>query len=289
MTAALTANALRRWAAALPAALYDVRLLPADGGRPMLRRLDAAALERSAGWFRHANTQGYHVYGRPLAPQHVLLDDLCPDSLAQLHAEHQVAAVVETSPWSYQAWVTVTQELLDTTLASAVARLLARTYGADQGAASAVQVGRLPGLTNRKDRHQRSDGSYPWTRLLHAAAGVDHGGAELLRNAMAELPKSAAELQLQRECRPRLGLQAASPGEEWQEAARRIAARLPAGVSLDRSRVDAAIARRLLARGANEDRVLAVVLSGPKAAELSGVAARHYAERTLRAAVAARS
>lgn len=288
MTAAVTANVLRRWALALPSELYDIRLVPEEGGSPTLRRLNATALERCAGWLRHANAQGYHVYGRPLATQHVLLDDLCPDSLEQLRTTHHVAAVVETSPWSYQAWVTVAPEPLDTPLASAVARLLARTHGADRGAASAVQVGRLPGLTNRKDRHQRADGSYPWTRLLHASAGVAPRGPELIRTAMAELTVPETGLGPSGASQPRRGLRAASPSQEWQEAARRIAERLPAGVSLDRSRVDAAIARRLLARGVSEAHVLAVVSAGPKAAELSHVAARTYVERTVRAARAAR-
>lgn len=282
MSASLTAWALTRWAAALPAESYDVRLVPVGGGRATLRRFDAQALARSAGWLRAMNAGGHHVYGRPLGERHVLVDDLDADGLALLQATHRAAAVVETSPGCHQAWVTLSPGPVPPSLATAVARQLARNLGGDPGAASAGQVGRLPGLANRKDLHERRDGSYPWARLRHAAAAVDPAGAGLLASLRPTVASAPGGRAAAGPSSPSLA--AASPLDEWREAARRIAEWLPPGAALDRSRVDAAVAARLLRRGAGRCRALAVVLAGEKACELPADQAQRYAARTVEAA-----
>lgn len=283
MSASLTAWALGRWTAALPAELYDVRLVPAGGGRATLRRFDAEALVRCTGWLRAMNAGGHHVYGRPLDGRHVLVDDLGAGSLATLQGRHRPAAVVESSPGCYQVWVTVSAERIEPPLATAAARRLARELGGDPGAASGGQVGRLPGFTNRKPLHERPDGTYPWARLRHAAAWVDPAGTALLAElALMTVPDygmPAARGASER------GLARASAQSEWREAAKRIASRLPAGASVDRSRVDAAVALRLLQRGADPRRALEVVLGGEKACDLSPEQAQRYATRTVAGAM----
>ena len=285
MSASLTAWALTRWAAALPAESYDVRLVPVCGGRATLRRFDAQALARSAGWLRAMNAGGHHVYGRPLDERHVLVDDLDADGLALLQVAHRAAAVVETSPGCHQAWVTLSPSPVSPPLAAAAARQLAWDLGGDPGAASACQVGRLPGFANRKVLHARPDGTYPWARLRHASAWVDPAGAALL----------ARLVSTERAVRPTCGgagtpaprLTPTSALDEWQEAAGRIAEWLPSGAALDRSRVDAAVAGRLLRRGADPSRALAVVLAGEKARGLPPDQAERYAARTVEAAARA--
>jgi hypothetical protein len=283
MTLARTEAALWQWSQALPAEVYDVRAVPEDGGRAVLRRLGAADLAGCAAWLRHMNASGHHIYGRPLDARHVLVDDLCVDGLTALERAHRVSAVVETSPWNHQAWVTIAPSPVPARTASAVARLLAARFHGDSGAASAVQVGRMPGFANRKPAHQRGDGSFPWSRLLRAAPTVDPAGSSLIAD-VAEFDASCSNPPA-----PRRGgaVVATTPGAEWREAARRIAGRLPPGTILDRSRVDAAIARRLLARGASEARALEVVLAGPRAAAMGASSAFRYATRTVRAAAAA--
>ena len=288
MTAALTTRALERWAAALPAAFYDIRLVAEEGGNALLRRFDARALAKSAGWLRHMNAAGAHGYGRPADPRHVMVDDIDEDALDALRAAHAVAAVIETSPHNHQAWVTVSAGPVEPAVAAMAARLLAARYDGDAGAASAVQVGRLPGLKNLKEIHCRADGRQPWTLLLHAHACVNPAGPALLAEAEAALARTHADMS--RPVLPqrrRTALARTDATAEWQEAARRVAAQLPAGAALDRSRVDAAMARRLLARGADRDRVVAAVLAGSKAQGLLPAAARRYAERTVAAAGAA--
>ncbi|MBV1798723.1 DNA-primase RepB domain-containing protein [Siccirubricoccus sp. G192] len=157
-----TRLAVDRWLAALPAASFDLRLVPADEPGPTLcRRFDAAGFLAALGWIRARNAAGCHVYCRPLANRHVLVDDLCPDAVAELTATHTAAAIVETSKANYQAWITLSAEEIPAPLAAAAARLLARRFGGDLGAASAQQLGRLAGTTNQKEKYRRGDGTAP--------------------------------------------------------------------------------------------------------------------------------
>ncbi len=104
-----TRAAVAAWCRALPAAAYDLRLLPASGedGRPapLLRRWDAAALLAALPWLRAMNANGHHVLARPLAARHVLVDDLVPDALDRQRRPHRPAAVVVTSKAHQQGWI----------------------------------------------------------------------------------------------------------------------------------------------------------------------------------------
>lgn len=273
-----TRLAVQRWMAALPSATYDLRILPPRPARPICRLLDAQQLLASLGWIRARNAAGAHVYCRPVGINHVLVDDLDPDGVAALGDRHHIAATVETSPSNFQCWVTVAAGPIATPLASAAARLLAQRFGGDPGAASAVQLGRLVGTTNRKARHERADGSYPFVLLRHARAGVDPGGPALL--AEAEVPLRAAEVP---PC-PVLAVNDAARAEAAAGAAW-LAHSLPKGAVLDRSRADLAIARRVLRRGGDADFARQVVVAGAKAQAMSDTAAQTYARRTIAAAL----
>jgi hypothetical protein len=196
-----------------------------------------------------------------------------------LRRDRHPAAVVETSSGSFQAWLTVAAEDVAPDLASSVARLLAARYGGDAGAANGGQLGRLPGTTNRKAKHRDAAGRFPFALIHHARAGVDPGGWRLLEEAAAQLIKSAR--------RPVDGdgstaaLHRRAPEEEAEEAARRIRLVLPAGAVLDQSRVDMAVARRLLARGASASYVAAVMAAGGHARGRSEHGVRDYVLRTV--------
>jgi hypothetical protein len=78
-----------------------------------------------------------------------------------------------------------------------------------------------------------------------------------------------------------------SPAAEAAEALARVRAALPAGMGVDRSRVDHAMAVRLLRPGVDVEFVEAAVLAGERATELPARAAIGYAERTIAAAASA--
>jgi hypothetical protein len=102
---------------------------------------------------------GYNIYFRPISYEFVLLDDLDRPALADL-ATLQPAALIETSPANYQAWLILplapSREQHGT-----IARFLAARLGADLASAKPDQIGRLPGFQNRKPKHQRPDGTFP--------------------------------------------------------------------------------------------------------------------------------
>jgi hypothetical protein len=285
-----THDDVARWCAALPAPLYDLRLIPADGGRTEMRRVDAEALLRLVPWLRARNRAGHHVYARPLSTQHILIDDLTPTTLARLREQHAPCVVVETSPALFQAWLTVASEPIDERLAAAAARLLALRYEGDPGAASAVQVGRLPGLRNRKrSRGWRTPAEeilFPLARLRWAAGpAIDPAGPALLRAAVTEMAPSAPSDRTNSAAKHTAHhMSPSAAAAEWARGAARVSACLGSGVGFDRSRVDYAIARRLLTRSWRWEAVAAVLSAGPRARELPPSIAARYVVRTLVAA-----
>ncbi len=263
--------------------MCDVRLVPAeDDARAIVRRYGRAQLLSAVGFLRARNAAGMHVYGLPACDRAILVDDLDADALDALRTRHRIAAVVETSPANRQAWIRIGAASVPASLATAAARLLARRHGGAVCAARQDQVGRLPGFTNRKGLHRGSDGLHPYALLREARGGTD--GARLLEAARAELarPREAPGTVVAPEA---AGPPRRPPAEGWREGAARVAAGLPPGAALDRSRADYAIASRLLRRGTPQDRVAAVLLAGARAAAMPPQAAAAYVARTLRAAV----
>lgn len=290
---ALTRRALLRWSAALPAASYDVRLVPeeSEDGPVLMRRWSAAQLLAATPWLRRQNRYGYHVYARPASSRFLLVDDLDADSLGLLRSAHKPSAIVQTSPGSLQVWLRVSEAEVPPDVASAAARLLAARVGGDPGAANARQVGRLAGFCNRKLIHLRANGTFPFALLLEAAPRLDPGGAALLREAAAVLTASREETAARppsltpgaATCR----LRPVSPAAEYTAARTRLVASLPAGTVLDRSRLDYAVAARLLRRGAAAEWVESVLQCGERAAGLPLRARLDYVHRTVAAAARA--
>lgn len=294
VTAALRCReAVLRWSEALPARTYWFAALPAEDVQPrrMIHRRvwHHDEIEQGLVWLRHLNSRGHHVIGRPVGSRHILVDDLTPIAAADLARTHRPAAVVASSPGSLQVWITAADEDLEPAVASAIARILATRFGGDRGAASARQPGRVPGFTNRKPKHRDSSGRFPYATLLRADGPcVDPAGKDLVAEAEEALacayrrqPSEVLPVTHAAESRRR-GFP--SPGEEHAEATRRVKASLPYGATIDRSRLDFAIARRVLNRGLSMEEGIAVVVAGEKAGAMSADAAQAYATRTVSAA-----
>lgn len=160
----LTRSALSEMIFALPVEVWQLRLVSDDDhqGAPVISpQYSKADLLRSVAFLRHKNANGYHIYGRPEAARHVLVDDLCEDAPDALDADGLCpAVVVRTSKGNHQAWITLSRDEIERHVATAAAKLLARRYEGDPGAANWRQVGRLPGFTNRKEVYCK-DGLYP--------------------------------------------------------------------------------------------------------------------------------
>ncbi len=158
-----TIDAVRNTLAALDAAEYIVRLIH-ETGPPISKRLDALQLIKDVSFYQAKNWEAYNVYFRPVGYEYVLLDDLSRATLPEL-AKLKPCLLIETSHDNYQAWLKLSQAPENREDALSICQAVAADLGADKGSAEPDHIGRLPGYTNRKPKHQRPDGLFPFVRL----------------------------------------------------------------------------------------------------------------------------
>lgn len=175
-----TESAMRKLLAALPSHGYDLGVL-ADRRMQRFEAISASRVLRMLPYLKHRNAHGAHIYLRPTGEScYSLLDDLTVTTVAQLLQEgFAPAAVVETSPGSFQAWLRHKQPFSNL-LGTLTAKMLAQRFGADSSAADWRRFGRAPGFTNRKQQHRNADGLYPFA-VLREHAGSVYPAAESFR------------------------------------------------------------------------------------------------------------
>ena len=172
MTAYLTQQAVERFAAALQADTYNIRLLNPETDEARAFPYTSAQLTspKTVAFLRLQNQHGFNVYARPVGWQYVLLDDLTRPALADLKADDvRPCLLIETSPDNFQAWLILPDIPADRAEAKAVCRSLAGAYRADLASAEPDHVGRLPGFTNRKPKYRQANGYFPFVKLHRAA------------------------------------------------------------------------------------------------------------------------
>lgn len=115
------------------------------------------------------NARGGNIFITPIDPKihHVLVDDLTPDTLAELRARgYDPALVQETSPNSIQAVLKL--PVTDKVATNEWFKDLNRTFGDDQ-ITGLVHPIRLAGFHNQKPKHATADnGRPPFVRIIHA-------------------------------------------------------------------------------------------------------------------------
>ncbi len=162
------------------AAKQHMDALKVDRFEVGIRRVDGKMLNRewskervlnSINWLKRENAKGSDIYIRP-APTDgknqgvILVDDLKDKSIAQMKQDgFSPAAVVETSPNNYQAWIRVSLDPLDKKEATEIAKDITHKYGGDPNSADWRHYGRLAGFTNRKPKHVMEDGRSPYTKI----------------------------------------------------------------------------------------------------------------------------
>ena len=169
---AKTIQAVTSTLEALQSDEYIIRIIyPLDeenkqvpGKPPINKRLDPARLLKEVKFYQAKNTEGYNIYFRPVGYQYVLLDDLSRQVLTEL-AKLSPCLLIETSPGNYQAWLRLAEIPQEREQASRICKELAALLSADKGSAEPDHIGRLPGFTNRKPKHQRPDGLFPFVEL----------------------------------------------------------------------------------------------------------------------------
>ncbi len=163
-------SSIERYLSAFEAGSYTVQLVHADKKNypPVRREYSPDQLTGSLKFLQHKNALGYNIYARPVGYQYVLVDDLRRGVLGDL-AGFRPCLLMETSPGNFQAFLAFEQVPASREQALELCREVAAYFGADPGSAEPDHVGRLPGFTNRKEKHRKADGRFPFV-LLHGAA-----------------------------------------------------------------------------------------------------------------------
>ncbi|MES7760918.1 DNA-primase RepB domain-containing protein, partial [Cutibacterium acnes] len=109
-----TAQAIARQLKAMGCDRYDIGIRDASSGKMMNREWTPQEVQQNAAWLKRMNAQGNDIYIRPAEQARhglVLVDDLSSDDLDAMKQEgREPAAIIETSPKNYQAWVKVAQD-----------------------------------------------------------------------------------------------------------------------------------------------------------------------------------
>mgnify|MGYP001189000385 FL=1 len=196
-----------RTTSALIADAYELRLIHSteassiNYGRPIslvwpLREMEH---EASAKFLRAKNAQGYNIFFRPADPRFILIDDVCVDAIAAMEYDGiRIAAVIETSPNNFQAWISIDarrqpdQWRVSWETYEVAARTLTQRYNGDLRSAKRKQLGRLAGFRNLKEKHQDTDGGFPWVKVARTPNPLSNHNireeAEKLTSQRSTLP-----------------------------------------------------------------------------------------------------
>lgn len=174
-----TAGAVKQQIAAMGAEVFEIGLfkprIDAGSREPEMlpRTWNIKALLNSLSWLQFQNLNGRNIYIRPKGEHNLsLIDDLTAAAVLEMKKSgFQPAAVIETSPGNFQAWMKHAA-LLPRDLGTAAARALATKFHGDRGSADWRHFGRLAGFTNRKEKHRQTNGLYPFVRLTEATGDV---------------------------------------------------------------------------------------------------------------------
>ena len=188
-----TVEAVQTQIRAMGAEVFEVGLFKPNtaGNEPVMmpRVWDPDSLLRSIAWLRHENRDGRNIYIRPKGEHNLsLVDDLTASAIAQMaRTGFTPAAVLETSPGNFQAWLKHPEQL-PKELGTAAARTLADKFGGDRGAADWRHYGRLAGFTNRKQKYRDLEtGLHPFVKLISASGLVYPAANEFLMRVRREV------------------------------------------------------------------------------------------------------
>ena len=198
-TARHSERALRLFSKAINCQVFDVRCLhDTTGGCTFNERgmsLDAVA--RVIPKLRHRNVNGSGIFIRPCHP-FAFADDVTAGTLDRMFDDDlRIAAVVETSPGSFQVWVPLAGPLrtINPMLCVAACERLEELYGTDPGVAHRDSFGRAPGFRNRKPKHDH-DGTTPLVVMSNRHCGFRGYDRTLLdeaRRMVINTPELLAE------------------------------------------------------------------------------------------------
>lgn len=276
-----TAQAAKEQIAALGVERVEIGVRDAKTGKMQSRVLDAEELEKYVPWLKRENAMGRDVYVRPAQDSGVvLLDDIKRDTLERMRRDGvQPAAVLETSPGNYQAWVKVADKPLPPDVRKEVAQDLASRYNADIASADAKHYGRLAGFTNRKPQYERN-GLSPFV-LVHEHSGcIASAAPDLLRSAEARVKAHNIE-EAKKILQSGKNARTDDPVEQFKRYARNILSKYP---DPDLSRLDFMVGRQMAIDGYSGPEIQrAIAEASPNIEERKKGHLEDYAQRTVAA------
>jgi hypothetical protein len=248
----------------------------------MLPRVwDSETLLRSIPWLRRENREGRNIFCRPKGEHNLsLVDDLSIAAVTEMkRAGFEPALVVETSPCNFQAWVNHGRPLAKA-LSTAVAKELAKQFGADGGAADWRHFGRLAGFTNRKEKYRDIEtGLFPFVYLVEARGGVYREAARFVEGVSEQMARVAKRRERMRSAA--LGHVEAGPRKNIEDF------RSDARYAGDGTRVDLAYAIYALSHGVESRAVEAAIESRDLSHKGTEKRQVDYVARTIRKALRA--
>jgi len=278
--------AVRRQLTAMDCGGYEIGIRDA-GGRMLRRTWSVPEVLKAVPWLKQQNASGADIYAQPAGEQNpglVLVDDLTLGGLDRMKANSLApAAVIETSPQNYQAWVRLSEQPLTREIATAAAQLLAKRYGGDPNSAGWRHFGRLAGFTNRKPHHKGENGYSPFVKLHVANREQAPAGVAFLQELTAK-----QEIAMRRSITPHKARHSGCAARVFADTITAITARY--GANTDYSKADIMVCRDLARQGFSVDEIVEAILQcSPNLDTRKAGHQQDYAERTARAAFQAAS
>ena len=281
--------AVQRQLKALGAKLYDIGIKTAKG---MLKReWDTDQVLKAVPWLKRENAKGADIYVRPAGKKNqgmVLLDDLNQHQIDRMKKTgYEPAAVVETSPYNYQAWVKMTDKQISPELATAISKGMAQHFEADPNSADWRHFGRLAGFTNQKPEHTTATGHKPWV-LCHESSGRQASkGEDTVNRIEQRLIQQTAERERDNRLKQAVEASGAAlkhdPIQTYQKHFKSLHERY--GANMDLSRADFMICTSMAKQGFTSNQLQKTLEQASP--ELSIRKANHekdYCQRTVKAA-----
>jgi hypothetical protein len=168
--AAHSERALRRFAEAVLCFQFDVRCIDDTTGKCTFNEtgMPFGAIAQVVPKLRQRNANGSAVFIRPCRP-FAFADDVPAMTLPRMLDDGlRIAAVIETSPGSFQVWVPLgsNNHGIEPKLCVAACERVQELYETDYGVVHSDSFGRAPGFRNRKSKHRTADG-YPLVTMLN--------------------------------------------------------------------------------------------------------------------------
>jgi len=281
--------AVRRQLNALKCDSYDIGIKNSDG-KMMTRTWTKDETLKSVSWLKRENAKGADIYVRPAGEKNqgiLLVDDLNQAQLKRMKSQgYEPAAVIETSPHNHQAWVRLSNQPIDSHLATAISKGMAHHFDADQNSADWRHFGRLAGFTNQKPEHRTAQGRSPWV-LCHESNGRQASrGDQTVQTIEARLEERSSQILKENSAKRAVeadrGALKQDPIPTYQKELKTLRERF--GADMDLSRADFMICSKMLKAGYTKNQLFETLKQASP--ELQTRKASHqddYCKRTVEA------